>query len=61
MALMLCDSEFIDQATGQCLRWVEYVPLIPDLSKEQTLTIWFWFLFSLLCAWGGKKLVRMFK
>lgn len=56
MALMLCDSEFIDQATGQCLRWVEYVPLIPDLSKEQTLTIWFWFLFSLLCAWGAKNL-----
>lgn len=61
MALMLCDSEFIDQVTGQCLKWVEYVPLIPNLSNEQIGVIWFWFAFGLCCAWAGKQLIRMFK
>ncbi|MGA4854241.1 hypothetical protein ACPC5U_13330 [Acinetobacter haemolyticus] len=36
MALMLCDSEFIDQATGQCLKWVEQVTLLDQLAITPT-------------------------
>lgn len=57
MARYLCDA--FDEVTKQCVQWSEYVPLIPDLSQEQILTIWFWFAFAECCAWAGKKLVRM--
>ncbi len=60
MALMMCDSQFIDQATGQCLKWVEYVPLVPNLSNEMIGMIWGSFLVSLLVVWNAKKLVRLF-
>ncbi len=58
MALMLCDSEFID-AMGQCQKWVEYVPLVPDLTSEVIGTIWGYFLIGMLLAWCGKKLIRL--
>lgn len=59
MALMLCDSEFLDQATGQCSKWVEYVPLIPELTNEQIGTIWLWFFVAMALSWGGKRLIRL--
>lgn len=60
MALMLCDSEYIDTVTGQCQKWVEYVPLVPDLTNEVIATIWGCFLIGMLLAWCGKKLIRLF-
>lgn len=60
MALMLCDKDSIDVATGQCHKWVEYVPLVPDLSNEVIGAIWAYFLIALLLSWSGKKLVRLF-
>lgn len=39
MALMVCDSDFIDQA-GQCLKWVEFSYLPPlAITYSQSIDI----------------------
>lgn len=40
MALMVCDSAFIDQVTGQCLKWVEFSYLPPlAITYSQSIDI----------------------
>lgn len=54
----LCEK--VDEVTQQCLLWIDYVPVIPELTTSTIAEVWGWFLGGLLLAWGFKKVIRLF-
>ncbi|MDH2648684.1 hypothetical protein R4646_17740 [Acinetobacter baumannii] len=55
---MIC--EIVNQTTQACDKWIEYTPVIPDLTSEQILVVWGWFALSLFASWAFKKLIHLF-
>lgn len=58
MARYLCDQ--FNELTKECVQWSEYTPLIPELTKEQIISVWGSFLIALLVSWGFKKIIHLF-
>lgn len=52
--------EIVNQTTQVCEKWIEYTPLIPELTNEQIGAIWGWFAVSMLISWAFKKLIHLF-
>lgn len=52
--------EIVNQTTQVCEKWIEYTPLIPELTNEQIGAIWGWFTLAMLISWAFKKLIHLF-
>lgn len=47
--------EIVNQTTQVCEKWIEYTPLIPEISNEGMYYIWSAFAGWLFLAWGLKR------